>query len=52
LISPRKNVHHLLYDEAMQLIEEIHSSFPEIVQIEVIGKTYENRDMILMKINA
>jgi hypothetical protein len=23
LISPRKNLHHLLYDEVMELIEEI-----------------------------
>jgi hypothetical protein len=52
LISPRKNLHHLLYDEVMELIEEIQSAFPEIVQNEIIGKTYDNRDMIMMKINA
>jgi hypothetical protein len=52
LISPRKNLHHLLYDEVMELIEEIQNAFPEIVQNEIIGKTYDNRDMIMMKINA
>ena len=52
LISPRKNLHHLLYDEVMELIEEIQSAFPEIVQNEIIGKTYDNRDMIMIKINA
>jgi len=36
----------------MELIEEIQSAFPEIVQNEIIGKTYDNRDMIMMKINA
>ena len=53
LISPRKGVHHLLYDEALELMEAIAEEFSEIVEpLESIGKTYEGRDILMIKVDA
>ena len=52
LISPRDGVHHLLYDEVMKLIREIKASFPRIIKLESIGKSYEGRDIWLLKLEA
>ena len=52
LISPRPDVHHLLYDEVLELIEAISREFPELVELESIGQSYEGRDMLLMKIDG
>ena len=52
LISDRQNVHHLLYDEVMDLIKDAARSFPDIVKLESIGKSYEGRDIIMIKIDA
>ena len=45
-------MHHLLYDEVMQLIYEIKSAFPKIIKLESIGKTFENRDIWMVKLDA
>lgn len=52
LISPRPGVHHLLYDEVMKLVKEIKSAFPKIIKLESIGKSYEDRDIWLIKLEA
>jgi len=45
-------VHHLLYDEVMKLVKEIKSAFPKIIKLESIGKSYEDRDIWLIKLEA
>ena len=53
LFSPRPTVHHLLYDEVVELMNAIASDFPEIVEpLESIGKSYQGRDMNMIKIDA
>lgn len=52
LISTRTGVNHLLYDEVMRLCTHILESFPDVVTKESIGKTYEGRDIWMLKINA
>jgi hypothetical protein len=52
LISPRPGVNHLLYDEVMKLILELKSSFPNIIKLESIGKSYEDRDIWMLKLDA
>lgn len=53
LFSTRPNVHHLLYDEVVELMQAIVTEFPEIVEpLESIGQTYQGRDMNMIKINA
>lgn len=52
LISPRKDVNHLLYDEVMQLIYEIKATFPKIIKLESIGKTHEGRNIWMIKLDA
>jgi len=42
----------LLYDEVLSLIQSIASDFDEIIELESIGKTYENRDIWMMKIDG
>jgi hypothetical protein len=39
-----------LYDEAMALIEAMQRDFSPFIEIESIGKTYENRDIPMLKI--
>lgn len=52
LISPRQGVHHLLYDEVMQLMYEIKAAFPKIIKLESIGKTHQGRDIWMLKLDA
>jgi murein tripeptide amidase MpaA len=52
LISRRPNVHHLLYDEVIGLVYQLHNDFESICEIEKIGKTHENRDIIMLKFDA
>ena len=51
-MSPREGVHHLLYDEVINLMEHILADFGNIVTAESIGKTYEGRDMWMLKVDA
>ena len=52
LISPRAGVNHLLYDEVMKLMLELKSSFPNIIKLESLGKSWENRDIWMLKLDA
>lgn len=52
LISPREGYNGLLYDEVMGLMNTIASEFPEFVTMESIGRTYQDRDIWMMKING
>lgn len=52
LFSPRPTVNALLYDEVIELVNAIAKEFSEIVQLESIGKTYQGRDILMMKIDA
>ena len=51
-ISPREGYHHLLYDEVMGLMNTIAVEFPQLVQMESIGKTFDDRDIWMMKIDG
>ena len=51
-ISPREGVHHLLYDEIMQLLFEIKAAFPKIIKLESIGKTHQGRNIWMVKLDA
>ena len=50
LISKRPNVHHLLYDEVIALINHIQKEFNHFITLESIGKSYENRDIWMIKV--
>jgi len=52
LISPREGYHGLMYDEAMGLMNTIAREFPEMVTMESIGRTHQDRDIWMMKING
>ena len=52
LISPREGYHALMYDEVIGLMNTIATEFPEIVTKESIGKTYDDRDIWMLKING
>ena len=52
LISPRQGHHGLLYDEALGLMNTITREFPEIVSMESIGRTFQDRDIWMLKING
>ena len=52
LISPRQGVSHLLYDEVMKLVREIKASFPKIIKLESIGKSFQGRDIWMLKLEA
>ena len=52
LISKRPNLHHLLLDEVLSLMDHMVEDFGNVIQKESIGKTYENRDMWMLKIDA
>jgi hypothetical protein len=52
LISKRPNVHHLLYDEVIDLIHQIQNEFSQFISLESIGKTHENRDILMIKVEA
>ena len=52
MISDRPNVNHLLYDEVEHLVRHIEAEFPDVVSLESIGKSYDNRDIWMIKINA
>lgn len=53
MFSTRPNVHHLLYDEAMELTKTIADEFSEIVEpLESIGKSYQGRDILMLKIDG
>jgi carboxypeptidase T len=52
LISQKPGVNHLLYDEVAQLVTDILANFGDIVELESIGKTFEGRDIFMLKIDA
>ena len=52
LISKRPGLHHLLYDEVIELMQLLKDSFPEFLTFESIGKTGENRDIWMMKLDS
>ena len=52
LISQREGVHHILYDEVLDLTRTIADDFSEFVSLESIGKTGENRDIWMLNIDA
>ena len=52
LISKRPAINHLLYDEVMVLMHKMGSEFSNIMKVESIGKTYDNRDIFMLKIDA
>jgi hypothetical protein len=52
LLISKRGYHHLLYDEVMALIKQIESEFKNVLTLESIGKTYENRDIWMIKVDA
>ena len=52
LITPRKGYHHLMYDEVIGLMNTIAAEFPHLVNLESIGKTFDDRDIWMMKIDG
>ena len=52
LISPREGYHALMYDEVIGLMNTIAREFPELVTIESMGKTHQDRDIWMLKING
>jgi len=52
LISTRPNVHHLLYDEVIALIQTMAAEFSELMTLEAMGKTYDNRDIPMLVIDG
>ena len=52
LISPRKGVHGLLYDEVLALVSQMLTEFPDLLTKESIGKTYEGRDIWMLKLDG
>jgi hypothetical protein len=52
LISPKKKMANLFIDEVNELIREIKSSFPKAIRLESIGKSYEGRDIWMIKLDA
>ena len=52
LISKRPGVHHLLYDEVIDLMQQLANNFPEILTLESVGKTFDNRDIWMMNIDG
>ena len=48
----KRNIHHMLYDEVIDMMNKMASEFGNIVKLESIGKTYSNRDILMMKIDA
>lgn len=52
LLISKRGYHHLLYDEVMELIKMIQNDFGSIVTLDSIGKTYEGRDIPIIKIDA
>lgn len=42
-------MNHLMFDDLQGLIEELLTEFPELFKREVIGKTYEGRDMVMLE---
>ena len=41
---------YYLYDEMKQFLKNMESSYPDLVEVEVIGQTYEGRDMFVAKV--
>jgi hypothetical protein len=52
LISTRKGVHHILYDEVLDLLLTINEDFPEFASLESIGRTTDNRDIWMLNIDT
>mmetsp|Transcript_16396 Transcript_16396/g.27778 ORF Transcript_16396/g.27778 Transcript_16396/m.27778 type:complete len:371 (+) Transcript_16396:236-1348(+) len=42
----------MLYDEVIQLMRNIQDDFNQFISIESIGKTHENRDILMLTIDA
>jgi len=52
LLISNRGYPHLLYDEAMKLIHQIVKDFSHIVAYDSVGKSYDQRDIPLIKIDA
>ena len=52
LISQREGVHHILYDEVLDLVRTIADDFSDFISIESIGKTGDNRDIFMLNIDG
>ena len=42
----------LLYSDTLELIQQMKKEFPEIINLSSIGKSYENRDVMLITLDA
>lgn len=48
-----KNVKHLLIPNQINIyLEELAAQYPDLVELESIGLSYENRDMLVIKIST
>lgn len=52
LLISKRGYHHLLYDEVIALMAKIENDFGNILTLESIGKSYEKRDIMMIKIDA
>jgi hypothetical protein len=52
LLISKRGYHHLLYDEVISLLRNMENDFGNILTLESIGKTYEKRDIWMIKIDA
>jgi len=48
----RHDLNHLLLSDVNALIAHLRAEFPEIITVKSIGQTYQNRDMLMIEINA
>jgi hypothetical protein len=52
LISPKKKMANMFIGEVNELIREIKTSFPNAIKLESIGKSWEGRDIWMIKLDA
>jgi hypothetical protein len=50
-ISSTESYHYYTYDEMTYLFQNLSNAYPEIMALESIGKTYEGRDIWLVKLS-
>ena len=43
--------HYFTYDEMTTLLQDLHDTYPEIMEIQSLGRTYEGRDIWMVKLS-
>lgn len=48
----RKEISHLFLSDIYTMVDQLQREFPEIINVRSIGKSWQNRDIMLIELDA